>query len=1305
MEKNWNDYVNAHSNIESARAAFEKDCEALLQALHPEETVRVVHANPGDDGIDVYVGDIGVKPITVYQCKFFLHTLGKSQKDQIRESLDRAMTSDRFEVAKWVLCIPMPDLDLQENKWWVEWKTKQEARYGIAIQLMNGSELIHKMKLVGIYNQVFQIEDSLKIADVHRAVTGKGGLAELGQQVALTRESVQRTEQQLLHLQSGPFHLMLDLLEKNELEHFKPFTTLRFLQGLAPQVQQASNGNVQARLNYLLGRAQQETGEVGPAHDYFFEAHYLEPGNTLYAEQAALAYARLDMPAEAVEVVAKIRQMRPLNGVAHAVHVFLHRAEFEEQLVKVPDAVREQDAFKLALVELLLQAKPLDLSKIEAVLKADLDAYTPAAALTYENRRFQVTLALMVVQVEFDTLPKMTRLDQPAALRDSARLRAAHELLKRYTTLLQPTEKSPMLTYHYYVQGIAGLKLSGDIQELAEFGRRYAGLPLAEKQEYAWEWACALFQSGEYRQSLQVIEELGPDGPAELDYVRYHALLQLDEPALAKAALAQHLLRSEPLHEGTFDRLLRYLAGHCADAVERLAFVEDCLARKLVAEELPEQLLRASAAVDEPAQREQVLAWLTQAETLLDDATPSIMRLEMARLFQQLAAYEQSARILASCAVAPGVQHSGIELVRLRNQYHLYQDDHELRAKLQAWRQEYGIFPEFCNWEVELAHLVPDWERILEVTDAVRGQVSAETGVYWTYLLALYRLQRSAELQAALQAVVARPVLLTPDQQLRAAGIATREGHPELALQLAYPLAMQSGNAVARSRYLTLMLHHSQERPQPTAVVPGTSVHYKADGRLQAWLTITESLVKTGTNSLVAQLLGKQAGDSFEHPHPFRRHPQRIEVVEVVDCYTGLLREIMQEIGQNEAIMPVQAFNFGSDTPTIEEINQTFLDILGEQQQETRSHAATVRADYEAGDTTFTQLAAKLHHGNGLEAYHWLISGRDDSPGLRVLPGWLFGPIPDLAQQSIVLDWTSLPLLFALVRQHGLPVPVSLWVSNHLLEELRELVREKRRSKPTEMSVEIIDGEVHPHFYPPEMHARQLDYLNDLLNWVEANCQTRFVEEKLDALRQTGIELNRLMEPPLAGVIDAAFLAPNIRAVVVSDDVTLLQLALQGGGRVLSVEAFLRASYPAQYLSVILPELLDRSYWGIQVEAPTLLREFVAAGHQFKGRAYQALRNAAFQVHHQPERIRALAHFIRELFLLPSLPMMQKQQVGGFVLGLGLCYLELTEATLDVVITHLAQAFFLLPAFQDELVPLLRNAWHRAERYHRASEQ
>lgn len=1148
MEKTWRDYVSIHGTIEGARAAFERDCERLLQLEHPHENVRVVRADPGDEGIDIYIGDLGIRPIRVYQCKFFLDSLGESQKSQIRGSFTRAITSAHFKVSEWILCAPLPDFNLEESKWWDAWRYKQEEGYDISIRLLNGSQLISRFKLAGIYNQVFQLDDSLRLAAVHEALTGDGGVAALVQhQVALA----QRAEQHLAQLLVDPVHLTLDLLEQEELAQCNPFTALRLLRKLLPQVQRpTASATLRARYNYLFGRALQETGDPDEARRYFLEAYALDKTLPAYSEQAAMAYVNLAMLPEAAQLAAELRQRQPLNAVAYAVQTYLHQESFADSLAAVPSVVRITEPYKLALVELLLRDKPLPLAHIEAVLQADLQPYAPAPVLTFDNRRFQAILAMMAVQVEFNALPKLNRLDQPPPGQHSARLQAAYRTLQRYTALLEPTEKAPLLIHHYYVQGLAGYRLTGDLDELAEFGRRYAVLPLVDKQEYAWEWTCALFQSGDFQRAMAVIEELGPDAPAELDYVRYHALEKLGEVSLAKEALARHLRRGEPLHEDTLDRLLRYLTGYCATAAERRAFVEECLANSLLPPGLPTLVVQATAVLDEPTQRAQALEWVQQATSLLSEHTPSVLRLELARLLQSLEEYTQSAEVLAGCAAAPGIQHSGIEIVRLRNQYHLYQDSAELRARLRTWRQQHGIYPEFCNWEVHLAHLLLDWERILEVTDQVKDQVAATSGVYSTYLFALYRLGRSAELQVALETVVEQPTLLTGEQLLQAAGLAMQEGHVEVALHLAYPLASHREDVQARSRYLALMTHCPAGRPQPVEVGLGASVRYRVNGRPQARLTITEQSLASGSNPLVQTLLGRRAGESFTHLHPLNRRSLHVEVVSITDCYTGLFQEITEELEQHEAAMPFQSVNFGSDTPTLAEMDQTFRELLGEEQKQTQARVVQARAAYAAGDTTFTQLAAALHSGSGLETYHWLTSGRDDSPGLQVLPGWLYPPVADLQQQPIMLDWTSLPLLFTLSRQYALPLPASLWVSHHLLEELREQVREKRRSKPVEMSIEVIDGEVRPHFYPPEMHARQLAYLTDLLTWVESNCQTRLVEEKLDVLRQLKSKIvGSLLEQPLATVVDTAFLVGHTPAgIVVTDDATLLQLSLSMGG-------------------------------------------------------------------------------------------------------------------------------------------------------------
>ena len=175
MNRDWTDFKSLNSNIAGAREAFEIACETLFRKIYPDQHVSAVAVKQGDGGIDIFVGELGIEPITVIQCKFFLETFEDSQKDQIRSSFETAINADKYELKEWILCIPRV-IDIDENSWWFKWKKKktdEQAKSNSFIKLKNGNELIDLFKEHNLYNQVFDIEDSTKIDEIHRAVVLK----------------------------------------------------------------------------------------------------------------------------------------------------------------------------------------------------------------------------------------------------------------------------------------------------------------------------------------------------------------------------------------------------------------------------------------------------------------------------------------------------------------------------------------------------------------------------------------------------------------------------------------------------------------------------------------------------------------------------------------------------------------------------------------------------------------------------------------------------------------------------------------------------------------------------------------------------------------------------------------------------------------------------------------------------------------------------------------------------------------------------------------------------------------------------
>ena len=125
---------------DGARETFERLIAQLVRLR--ARSVKRVDANPGDWGLDVFVGEIdGV--MSVWQAKYFIDGIGKPQQTQIRESFSQVTAQAKqrgFTIDVWTLCVPV-DLDAASLTWWTGWRKRQERETGVRIELWDRTEL------------------------------------------------------------------------------------------------------------------------------------------------------------------------------------------------------------------------------------------------------------------------------------------------------------------------------------------------------------------------------------------------------------------------------------------------------------------------------------------------------------------------------------------------------------------------------------------------------------------------------------------------------------------------------------------------------------------------------------------------------------------------------------------------------------------------------------------------------------------------------------------------------------------------------------------------------------------------------------------------------------------------------------------------------------------------------------------------------------------------------------------------------------------------------------------------------------
>lgn len=169
---------------------FEDFCFHLIKERHSGLDIKHVEGAGGDRGVDLFMGQLDHGPV-IWQCKSFRDGVGKSQKQQIKDSLRRALT--KLRPTRWVLCLSV-DMTDSAHRWFERLCQSYATR--VEIGLMQASDIIHELLHRRALRDHYFPNAVLDPATLRALITRSGELTDLELE-SLTEENVGQYIQRL----------------------------------------------------------------------------------------------------------------------------------------------------------------------------------------------------------------------------------------------------------------------------------------------------------------------------------------------------------------------------------------------------------------------------------------------------------------------------------------------------------------------------------------------------------------------------------------------------------------------------------------------------------------------------------------------------------------------------------------------------------------------------------------------------------------------------------------------------------------------------------------------------------------------------------------------------------------------------------------------------------------------------------------------------------------------------------------------------------------------------------------------------
>ena len=508
----------------------------------------------------------------------------------------------------------------------------------------------------------------------------------------------------------------------------------------------------------------------------------------------------------------------------------------------------------------------------------------------------------------------------------------------------------------------------------------------------------------------------------------------------------------------------------------------------------------------------------------------------------------------------------------------------ELLTLLEKWRLNFSFQPYLLRIEADLCVILRDWNRCLQICNTFLDKDKQDEAFLSLKLKCLDAINEDwCDNEIKSMAKTFKDYAFSIDQNIPiVANILINRGYFVEGMEIFYKY---SDKRNVRSAYLLATLIYSQKSQNRELlkefdkITDNCFIKYESNGEIHFF-----EMDKNSNNlELYNELLGKKIGDTISIKKVSSKD-YTIRILRIMDKYLYLHDKILEEAKQPLSGLPMESFNINSTDP--EKMKQDFISLFGQQGEQEKLFRETAINSYYKGELSFTEVIMQAFRNDYLSGYISLIHEHN---GITILPLSFYESLPQpVNTTNYVIDFSSLAILYQIAKEHNITYPNKFLISTFIIDIINSELRETQSKPKSELSIVVTSEDITTYWIPENAQQNYIKYLENLLRWIEENCEAVVSTRVIDFKRNIDIEYEE--NDFIDYILNTLLVCEDKQGILLTDDLVYFKFNLAQIQFSMSTEQYMKNILGDEH--PVLIEFIKNKYKGFTFTVKQLLDEF-----------------------------------------------------------------------------------------------------------------